>query len=91
MMKNKTMVRLAVVALLAVFVMPGCNFTSAQVTGLFQDLSAVGVGAIFETLSARLNPDDNDNVQSLIDIGEDATQTSIDNSINNYIPDDPKP
>jgi predicted small secreted protein len=91
MMKNKTMIRLAAVVLLAAFALPGCNFTSAQVTGLFQDLSSIGVNAIFETISASLNPDDNDNVQAVIDIGQDATQITIDNSINNYIPDDPKP
>lgn len=90
-MTKKTMVRLAAVVLLAAFAMPGCNFTSAQVTGLFQDLSAVGVGAIFTRISESLNPDEDENVQALIDIGQDATQTGIDNGINNYIPDDPKP
>jgi hypothetical protein len=90
MTRNKMAIRLGAVVLLAMFALPGCNFTSSQLTGILQDLSAVGVSAIFENISTAINPDADEDLQSIIDIGEDATQTAVDNGINNYIPDDPK-
>lgn len=90
-MKKKTMIRLTAVVLLAGMALPGCNFTSAQMTGLFQNLSSIGVGAIFETISSNINPTGDANVQSIIDVGQSSTQTAINNRIDNYIPDDPRP
>ena len=93
-MKKKVVVKLAAVLVLATIELPGCDFcsfTSAQLTGLFQDLSAVGVSAVFDAISAQANPAGNADLQAIIDIGEDAAQTCVDNRIDNQIPDDPRP
>ena len=90
-MKKNVMTKLAAVVVLAALALPGCDYTSAQLTGLFQDLSAIGVSAVFDLISARINPDDNTNLQDVIDIGEDAAKAAIDNRIDQQIPHDPKP
>jgi outer membrane lipoprotein-sorting protein len=89
-MKKHGMMKLAAGLILTVCFLPGCDFTSAQLTGIFQDLSAVGVSTVFGLISEKGNPDDNKTIQALIDIGQETTQTAINNQIDQEIPDDPK-
>jgi hypothetical protein len=89
-MKKQGMMKWSAGMVLMCGFLTGCDYTSAQLTGLFQDLSAVFVSSVFDLISEKGNPDDNKGLQSLIDLGEDATQTIIDNKIDQQIPDDPK-
>jgi hypothetical protein len=88
-MKKMTL-NLAIVLALAIIALPGCDFTSTQLTGILQSLAAVEVNAAFGQISEKGNPKGDKNLQALIDVGKTTVQTVINNRISNQIPADPK-
>ncbi len=90
MMKKMTI--LAVI-LVAAVVMPGCNFTAAQLTGWLggtSGLAGLAIDAFWDlNVTPTLNPDGKKIEQTFIDLAENVTIQLTTNSIQQNIPLDP--
>jgi len=89
-MLNKHIMRTISIFLIITFFLPGCEFTSTQITALLTGSNGLVTSTIDvfwnDVVTPTLNPQDNPYWQNILDVSQATLQDAAANQINRNIP-----